>query len=63
MGRVRFRGRDMVMITFSDWNVVPGPTKYVDPAKSGRSASTMYGCFEEEMGRGMKIVHVPAIFP
>jgi len=31
VGRVRFRGRDVVRITFSDRNVVPGSTKYVDP--------------------------------
>lgn len=31
MARVRFRGRDIVMITFSDRNVVPGSNKYVDP--------------------------------
>jgi len=30
MDRVRFRCRDMVRITFSDRNVVPGSTKYVD---------------------------------
>jgi len=31
MGRVRFRGRDRVSSKFSDRNVVPGLTKYVDP--------------------------------
>jgi len=31
VGRVRFQGRDKVMITLLDWNVVPGSTKYVDP--------------------------------
>jgi len=34
MGRLRFMGRDMVMIKFSDRNVVPGSTKYVDPGTS-----------------------------
>jgi len=31
MGSVGFRGWYMVRITFSDRNVIPGPTKYVVP--------------------------------
>ncbi len=31
MGKVRFRCREMVKITFLDYNVVPGSTIYVDP--------------------------------
>jgi len=31
MGRVRFRGWEKVKTKFSDRNVVPGSTKYVDP--------------------------------
>lgn len=34
MGGVKFRGRDMVRVKFSDRNVVPGSTKYVDPRMS-----------------------------
>jgi len=43
MGRGRFRGRNMVRIQFSDRNVVPGSTKYVDPnLKSGRATKTFW---------------------
>ncbi len=31
MGKVKFRCREMVQITFLDKNVVPGSTIYVDP--------------------------------
>ncbi len=31
MGKVRFRSREMVKITFLDKNVVQGSTIYVDP--------------------------------
>jgi len=34
MCRVRFMGRDIVRTKFSTRNVVPGPTKYVDPGTS-----------------------------
>lgn len=30
MGKVRYRGMNMVRITFSDKNFVPGSIKYVD---------------------------------
>jgi len=39
MVRVRFMGRDMVSITFSDGNVVPGSTKYVDPARNASNSA------------------------
>lgn len=31
MDRVKFRGRNRIRTKFSDRNVVPGTTRYVDP--------------------------------
>lgn len=49
MGKVRFKGRDIAMITVLDRDVAPGSTQYVDPGMCLNQDMHLYNTIQRSL--------------